>query len=50
MINKALSWALRELAKREKELVRYFVEKYKDRMHKRVYREVTNKLEKGTKN
>ncbi len=50
MINKALSWALRELAKIEKEPVIEFVDKYQDKLHKRVLREVKNKVEKGTKN
>jgi len=50
MINKALSWALRELAKRDKTPVEAFICQYKDRLHKRVLHEVTHKLEKGTKN
>jgi 3-methyladenine DNA glycosylase AlkD len=50
MITKALSWALRELAKIEKEPVAEFIEKFKDRLHKRVLREVMHKLEFGTKN
>ncbi len=50
MINKALSWALRELAKVDKESVIKFVEQYRDRLNKKVLREVTNKLEIGTKN
>lgn len=50
MINKALSWALRELAKVDKKPVLEFIEKNKARLHKRVLREVTNKLSLGTKN
>jgi 3-methyladenine DNA glycosylase AlkD len=50
MINKALSWALRELSKVTKKPVEEFIENYKDRLHRRVLREVTCKLEKGTKN
>lgn len=50
MIVKALSWALRELAKVDKEPVAEFILKYKDRLHKKVLREVTNKLETGKKN
>ena len=50
MINKALSWALRELAKIEKQPVVDFIEKYEDRLNKRVLREVRNKLDFGTKN
>jgi 3-methyladenine DNA glycosylase AlkD len=50
MIIKALSWALRELAKIDKEPVNEFVNEYENRLHKRVLREVNNKLEKGFKN
>ena len=50
MINKALSWALRELAKVEKQPVIEFIEEYRNRLNKKVLREVGNKLEKGTKN
>lgn len=49
MINKALSWALRELAKVDKKPVIEFIGKHKDRLHKKVLREVMNKLEKGKK-
>ena len=49
MINKALSWALRELTKIDKEPVKEFIEKYKDELHPRVIREVNNKLKTGTK-
>lgn len=50
MINKALSWALRELSKRDKKSVEGFIRKYENRLSKRVLREVIHKLEKGTKN
>lgn len=50
MIVKALSWALRELSKVDKESVCEFIDKYKNRLHKKVTREVNNKLETGLKN
>jgi 3-methyladenine DNA glycosylase AlkD len=50
MIVKALSWALRELAKVDKEPVVEFVNENENRLHKRVLREVKNKLETGLKN
>ncbi len=50
MIIKALSWALRELAKIDKGSVVEFVNEFEDKLHKKVLREVRNKLEKGTKN
>ena len=50
MINKALSWALREVSKRDKKTVEEFIRKYENRLSKRVLREVKHKLEKGTKN
>lgn len=50
MIAKALSWALRELAKVEKEPVVDFINRFEDRLHKRVLREVKNKLDTGLKN
>jgi len=50
MIVKALSWALRELAKIDKEPVHEFVIEYENRLHKKVLREVKNKLETGLKN
>jgi 3-methyladenine DNA glycosylase AlkD len=50
MVRKALSWALRELSKRDRDAVIGFIEKYRDRMSKMVIREVTHKLEYGTKN
>jgi 3-methyladenine DNA glycosylase AlkD len=50
MITKALSWALRELAKVDKDPVADFMAVHRDRIHKRVVREVMHKLEFGTKN
>lgn len=50
MMVKALSWALRELAKIESKPVEDFLEKYKERLHRKVFREVTTKLETGKKN
>jgi 3-methyladenine DNA glycosylase AlkD len=50
MINKAMSWALRELSKRDKQAVIDFVKKNRDRLNKRVLREVGNKLTTGRKN
>lgn len=50
MIVKALSWALRELSKFDREAVIEFIDKYESRMHKKVLREVSNKLETGLKN
>ncbi len=50
MIWKALSWALRELSKRDKEAVWDFLEKHEQKMSKQAVREITHKLEFGTKN
>lgn len=50
MMTKALSWALRELAKIDKESVVEFVNEFESKLHKKVLREVRNKLEIGTKN
>lgn len=50
MIVKALSWALRELSKREKEAVQEFIDRYDEVLHKKVLKEVTHKLVFGTKN
>jgi 3-methyladenine DNA glycosylase AlkD len=46
---KALSWALRELAKREPAAVRIFLRRERSRLASRVIREVSNKLELGVK-
>lgn len=50
MVVKALSWALREYSKRDKETVWKFIEKKQEVLHKKILREVKNKLNKGTKN
>ncbi|MDB4584305.1 DNA alkylation repair protein, partial [Draconibacterium sp.] len=50
MIVKALSWALRELSKRDKPAVEAFMAKYDSRLAGRVRREVYTKLETGRKN
>ncbi|MDA3892664.1 MAG: DNA alkylation repair protein [Salinivirgaceae bacterium] len=50
MINKALSWALRELAKIDRPSVLDFINKYQKELNKKVLREVTNKLNFGLKN
>ena len=50
MVEKALSWALRELSKIEKEPVVHFMEKHDAVLPKRVKREVSTKLRTGKKN
>lgn len=50
MIQKALSWALRELSKRDRESVVSFMERHGPRLARRVVREVSHKLDFGTKN
>ena len=50
MVVKAVSWALRELSKRDLESVRRFLSKYQDVLAPRVLREVNNKLQTGLKN
>ena len=50
MIQKALSWALRELSKRDREAVYSFMERNEKRLANRVLREVNHKLDFGTKN
>lgn len=50
MIVKALSWALRELSKSDKQAVEEFMEKYDEQLAGRVRREVYTKLETGRKN
>jgi len=50
MIVKAMSWALRELAKRDPKAVQKYVEENNDRLAPRVRREVNNKLTVGIKN
>ena len=50
MVVKALSWALRELSKRDPEPVRKFLRKHDGVLAPRVVREVSNKLQTGLKN
>ena len=50
MVVKAMSWALRELAKRDPAAVRRFLKDEGDNLPARVRREVTNKLTTGLKN
>lgn len=50
MVAKALSWALRELAKRDPRVVRDYVARRKDVLPALVLREVGNKLATGLKN
>ena len=50
MVAKALSWALRELSKVDREPVIEFMEMYDDVLPSRVKREVRKKLETGKKN
>jgi len=50
MVYKALSWALRELAKRDPHAVKAFLQQQKDHVHPRVRREVMSKLTTGLKN
>ncbi len=50
MVVKALSWALRELAKRNPESVRGFLAHHEYELAPRVLREVNNKLVSGLKN
>jgi 3-methyladenine DNA glycosylase AlkD len=49
MVVKAMSWALRELAKRNPRAVRAFLSEHGERLTARVRREVTNKLNTGRK-
>ena len=50
MVVKAMSWALRELAKRKPTAVTKFLEQHYHRLAARVLREVGNKLTTGKKN
>jgi len=50
MIQKALSWALRELSKRDRNAVSLFMKRHEKRLASRVIREVSHKLDFGTKN
>jgi 3-methyladenine DNA glycosylase AlkD len=49
MVVKALSWALRELAKRDRDSVSQFLLEHQEAMAPRVIREVNNKLNTGLK-
>ena len=50
MVEKALSWALRELVVHDATAVEGFITKHEDRLGSRVKREVSNKLKTGLKN
>jgi 3-methyladenine DNA glycosylase AlkD len=50
MVVKALSWALRELSKRDSKSVHKFLQEHVDALAPRVVREVKNKLQTGLKN
>jgi 3-methyladenine DNA glycosylase AlkD len=50
MVVKAMSWALRELSKRDPKSVRRFLKVHRDVVAARVLREVNNKLSTGLKN
>jgi 3-methyladenine DNA glycosylase AlkD len=50
MVTKALSWALRELAKRDAQSVSGFLKKQRGKLAPQVLREVENKLATGLKN
>jgi 3-methyladenine DNA glycosylase AlkD len=50
LVVKALSWALRELGKRDPDSVRLFISAHRDKLPPRVLREVTSKLATGRKN
>jgi 3-methyladenine DNA glycosylase AlkD len=49
MVIKAMSWSLRELAKRDPKIVERFLLIEEDRLSPRVKREVRNKLRTGLK-
>lgn len=50
MVEKALSWALRELAKRDPKATLQFLSEHERKLGARVLREVRNKLTTGLKN
>lgn len=50
MVVKALSWALRELSKRDLLAVRTFLDRHSQQLAPRVLREVNNKMRTGLKN
>ena len=45
-----MSWALRDLCKRDRAVLEKFLEEHKRELHSRVKREVRNKLTTGVKN
>lgn len=49
MVVKALSWALRELSKRDPKPVVEFINEFREQLASRVFREVVNKLVSGVK-
>ena len=50
MVAKGMSWALRDLSKRDRAAVEKFVEDHRDELPALVKREVRNKLTLGVKN
>jgi 3-methyladenine DNA glycosylase AlkD len=50
MVSKGLSWALRELAKRDVNPVIEFLSQHEEKLSKNVVREVRRKIETGRKN
>jgi len=50
MVVKGMSWALRDLSKRDRAAVEKFLEEHEGELHARVKREVRNKLTTGLKN
>jgi 3-methyladenine DNA glycosylase AlkD len=50
MVVKGLSWALRDLSKRDRAAAERFLSEHERELHARVKREVRNKLETGVKN
>jgi 3-methyladenine DNA glycosylase AlkD len=50
MVVKAMSWALRELSKRDRTAAADFLARHRGELAPRVVRELTNKLETGLKN
>ncbi|UCH43602.1 MAG: DNA alkylation repair protein [Dehalococcoidales bacterium] len=50
MVVKGMSWALRDLLKRDRNAVERFLEEHEGELHARVKREVRNKLLTGRKN
>jgi len=50
MVVKAMSWALRELSKRDRAAAADFLARHRDELAPRVIRELTNKLTTGLKN